>query len=250
ASKDRSSEIELQALSRMLTRMQRKMPPDLPALAIPGNAPAQPIPQQQLQLVPQPGLSVEHGVLQHLQQADAPVFYVENCLINSLFGLLCWEAIFAALPGAFFHPYQRGPVDLLSSDFATRRQALFDACLAQLDNGDYQHTIRRHFQQKSGLQSPFVVWQVLTPELLELALHCIPPADLRAKFQRLLQDPGNNRSGWPDLIQFFPQQGRYCMIEVKGPGDRLQDNQLRWMQYFLQHQIPVQVAWVSYQAAP
>jgi len=35
----------------------------------------------------------------HLQQDDAPVHYVENALLCSLFGLLCWEAIFAPLPG-------------------------------------------------------------------------------------------------------------------------------------------------------
>ena len=38
----------------------------------------------------------------HLQQDDAPVHYVENTLLCSLFGLLCWEAIFAPLPGSFF----------------------------------------------------------------------------------------------------------------------------------------------------
>jgi hypothetical protein len=35
----------------------------------------------------------------------------------------------------------------------------------------------------------------------------------------------------PDLIQFWPEQGRYRMVEVKGPGDRLQDNQLRWLEF-------------------
>jgi hypothetical protein len=41
----------------------------------------------------------------------------------------------------------------------------------------------------------------------------------------------DNRTGFPDLIQFWPAERRYDMIEVKGPGDRLQDNQLRWIDY-------------------
>lgn len=67
-----------------------------------------------------------------------PVFYVENALINSLFGLLCWPAVFMALPGAFFHPFQSGPADLGTPDFTLRRAAAFDACLARLDDGSYR----------------------------------------------------------------------------------------------------------------
>ena len=192
--------------------------------------------------------SVEQLAAQALQQADGPVYYVENTLLNSLFGLLCWEAIFCALPGAFFHPYQRGPVDLHSADFYPRRQAVFDACLAQLESDAWQTTIRHHFHIKNGLQSPFVFWQILSEELLDLALQCLPPPHLRVLFLRILADIASNRSGLPDLIQFWPQQRRYRMIEVKGPGDRLQDNQLRWLDHFAQHGIPVQVCYVSYQA--
>jgi hypothetical protein len=32
------------------------------------------------------------------------------------------------------------------------------------------------------------------------------------------------------------------MIEVKGPGDRLQDNQLRWIEYCAEHQMPSRCA--------
>ncbi len=66
--------------------------------------------------LPEPLMSVEYCVQAHLSAPDAPVHYVENGLINSLFGLLCWDAIFAPLPGTFFHPFQRGPANLRSED--------------------------------------------------------------------------------------------------------------------------------------
>jgi len=50
----------------------------------------------------------------------------------------------------------------------------------------------------------------------------------------------------PDLIQFWPEERRYLMIEVKGPGDRLQDNQLRWLDFCARHQMPVQVCYVEW----
>ncbi len=87
--------------------------------------------------------------------------YVENGLINSLFGLLCWEAIFAAIPGAFFHPFHSAPADLHSADFRQRRAALFEACLGRLEDGSYRDAIRCRYRDKFGLQSPFVYWELL-----------------------------------------------------------------------------------------
>jgi hypothetical protein len=36
------------------------------------------------------------------------------------------------------------------------------------------------------------------------------------------------------------------MIEVKGPGDRLQDNQLRWIDYCAAHDMPVAVCYLQW----
>ncbi|MFJ3486234.1 VRR-NUC domain-containing protein [Pseudomonas sp. NPDC090202] len=199
-----------------------------------------------LSVVPLPDHSVEQLIQLHLSEEGGEVHYVENALINSLFGLLCWPAIFAPLPGAFFHPFHSAPSDLYSPDFYQRRAAKFDECLARLEDGSYQALIREHYVSKFGLQSPFVFWGALTPELLEQALHCLPAQHLQRWFRRLLQDIKANRSGMPDLIQFYPEQQAYRMIEVKGPGDRLQDNQLRWLDFCAEHEMPVVVCYVQW----
>jgi hypothetical protein len=192
---------------------------------------------------------VEGVVRDHLAGADAPVFYVENALANALFGLLCWRAIFKAIPGAFFHPFHRAPADLHSPDFHQRRATEFAACLAELDDGRYRATIRRQFSDKAGIQSPFLIWDWLSEELIELALDCIPAAHLKKWCERILHDVKANRTGFPDLIQFWPAERRYRMIEVKGPGDRLQDNQLRWLEYCAAHAMPVSVCYLQWEAA-
>lgn len=193
---------------------------------------------------------VEQAVRKHLHQEHSPVYYVENALINSLFGLLCWEAIFAPLPGAFFHPFQRGPADLLAPDFIKRRAVQFSRCLRQLDDGSYRSTIQDRFHDKQGIQSPFVFWDIISAPLLSLALDCLPAQHLKLWFARLLDDVAANRSGLPDLIRFFPHERRYDMIEVKGPGDRLQDNQTRWLHFFLSHRMPVSVCHVQWREQP
>jgi hypothetical protein len=233
---------EQQHLLRILPRLRRKLG---------GPAVKRPAPRQMERLELQlsrtdPMLSVEDYVQAHLGEDSAPVHYVENSLVNSLFGLLCWPAIFAPLPGAFFHPFQRGPVDLLSEDFHSRRAELFQACLDELDDGRYLETIRLRYAQKWGVQSPFVFWGALSEPLLEQALDCLPAEHLKHWFNRLLLDIKANRAGMPDLIQFWPQEKTYRMIEVKGPGDRLQDNQLRWLEFCHEHRMPIAVCYVQW----
>jgi hypothetical protein len=242
ASQSPQNAAETQALLRILPRLRRKLGgPPIP------RAMAREVQRLDLHLPRvDPALSVEYHVQAHLHDESAPVHYVENSLINSLFGLLCWPAIFAPLPGAFFHPFQRGPVDLLNEDFQSRRAELFAACLAELDDGRYRDTIVRRHAEKWGVQSPFVFWGALSETLLAQALDCLPAEHLKHWFHRLLLDIKANRAGMPDLIQFWPQHKTYRMIEVKGPGDRLQDNQLRWLEFCHEHQMPVAVCYVQW----
>lgn len=188
---------------------------------------------------------VEQSASESLHSPEAPVFYVENLLINALFGLWCWEVIFAPLPGAFFHPFQRGPADLWSPSFVQRRRVLIAEAFSRLERREHASHIVAMFHAKQGTHNPFVFWGGLTEELLHLALSCIPASHLKCMFERMLADLEHNCTGFPDLVQFYPQERRYRFIEVKGPGDRLQDHQRRWMNYFADHDIPAIVCHVS-----
>ncbi|EPC02004.1 hypothetical protein L861_20340 [Litchfieldella anticariensis FP35 = DSM 16096] len=235
------SEAESQALERLVPRLCRRLALPLPSKVTPAS------PERLDLCLAKPVIGgVEAAVCEHLSSEHAPVHYVENTLIGGLFGLLCWRAIFAPLPGAFFHPFHTGPADLVREDFVARRHELFDACMAELDDGRYRETIRTTWHAKHGLSSPFVYWEVLSETLLEQALACLPAVHLKACFLRLLRDIGANRAGLPDLIQLWPDERRYRLIEVKGPGDRLQDNQRRWLAFFQEHAMPVAVCHVTW----
>lgn len=240
------NETEQQALARLLPRLRRRL--KLPAV------PSAPEPAHERWDLVLPGpQSVERAVVDALSEPQAPVYYVENTLLTGLFGLLCWPAIFEPLPGAFFHPFHNSPADLYRDDFVARRRANFATCLARLEDDSYREVIRATWREKRGLASPFVHWPIVDEALLELALSCIPVEHLRACFERLLGDLKANRAGLPDLIQFMPNAHagtpRYRMIEVKGPGDRLQDNQRRWLAFFHRHEIPVAVCYVRWAAS-
>ncbi len=242
------SDEEQQKLLRMLPRLQRSLGQGQPGRR-PGAARALLRLRSDIELDP-PALpmSVEYVLRQHWHSDASPVFYVENALVNSLFGLLCWPAIFAPVQGAFFHPFQSAPADLSAPDFTQRRADEFARCLALLDAPDYARTKLERFAAKQGVQSPFVFRGVLTERLLKLALECISAAHLKLLFTRLMADVKANRTGFPDLVRFWPGERRYELVEVKGPGDKLQDNQIRWLEYCSAHGIPVSVCHVQWRA--
>jgi hypothetical protein len=236
-----ASERIAQRVTRIVSRLERRR----------GATPIKRVAQAgwgtlELTLPQDPDQRVESLVQTHLSRADAPVYYVENSLLCSLFGLLCWQALFEPVRGAFFHPFQRAPADLGCADFVARRRVAFDACLKRLDTGEYVENILRTFTEKHGISAPFVHWSALEESTLQLALRCIPVEHLKLYFTRMLDDLSENATGFPDLVQFFVPERSYKFIEVKGPGDRVQDNQRRWLQFCARHALPVEVCHVRW----
>ena len=202
-----------------------------------------------LQLAQQDSVEIAVAEYYDAQDGHETCYFLENSLFNGLLGLLLWDVIFAPLPGAFFNPFQYRPADLYAHDFFDRRAGLLEDAWAGIDsNKAIRERALDCWQRKFGLMNPLVNWQALSPAIIELALERIDHAHLMAIFKRQLADLGSNCSGFPDLLH-FPDAGGYCLIEVKGPGDSLQKNQQRWMQYFQQQGIPHRLAKVTWQPA-
>ncbi|WP_430461178.1 VRR-NUC domain-containing protein [Thalassolituus sp. LLYu03] len=194
------------------------------------------------------GDAVEYQVRDALNaNQNGRCYYVENTLLSGLFALLFWDALYAPLPGAFFHPFQSGPADLFRDDFVRARQPLFDAGFARLQGGEHVALIRQRWHEKQGISCPLLHWPSLDEELLEHALRVIAPATLSQLFRHLLSDLRHHSRGLPDLIWLGNNEADgFRLIEVKGPGDRLQDHQRLWLEVFLRSGIEAQVAYVSY----
>lgn len=90
------SDAEAQGLARILKRLANRLGQTAP------QPPAKPPIRDITLTLPKPEIgSVEYAVQHHLYQDDAPVFYVENTLINGLFGLLCWQPSLRRCRGPF-----------------------------------------------------------------------------------------------------------------------------------------------------
>ena len=162
-------------------------------------------------------------------------------MLNGLFGLAFWDVVFAPIEGAFINRYQHRPLDLYHAGFAIKRQTLIDQVFHTLDR-DGLNSLLGTYHKKYGLANPFVHWAGFELELLEACIKHIPTPMLLSLFKVMLNDLKLYRSGMPDLVLF--KEGSFKWVEVKGPGDKLQDNQWRWIKEFIELEVPFSVCHV------
>ncbi len=194
--------------------------------------------------IPRVDNRVEISARSYYERAGHDAYYVENALLRSLFGLYFWDVIYAPVKGAFFHPFQRGPADLYTPDFVPLRQEMIDQKFCELES-TFQTHVTKTLRDKFGTANQFVYWGLFDDALLKLCFDNLPPQHLTQIFRRMLADLRNNTNGLPDLILF--RDNAYQMVEIKGPGDKLQKNQIRWFRFFHQQSIPATVVNIEYE---
>ncbi|EOB2572568.1 VRR-NUC domain-containing protein [Vibrio fluvialis] len=186
---------------------------------------------------------VELAVKSHFEQIGYQVYYLENQFLNTLFGLTFWDAIFAPVEGTFINRYQHRPLDLYHDDFVLKRQSYIESAIAELMN-DGVKPLWLRWQNKFSIANPFVFWTDCDESLFELTEQSFPRALLVDLFKVQLSDLKLYRNGMPDLILF--KDGEFEWVEVKGPGDKLQDNQWRWIEQFSRLNVPFSVCYVNH----
>ncbi|PTO80984.1 VRR-NUC domain-containing protein [Vibrio splendidus] len=185
---------------------------------------------------------VELAVKQHLESQGWDVYFSENSFLCGLFGLAFWEVIFADVEGAFINRYQHRPLDLYHSDFVDKRAEQVEAVFQTIFKHGLNHLLNI-YDQKRGIANPFVHWNYFPRSLVEHSMEAIPNALIVDLFKVILSDLKLFRTGMPDLIAFKDKE--FHWIEVKGPGDKLQDNQWRWIKEFERLSVPFSVCYVN-----
>jgi hypothetical protein len=198
-------------------------------------------------IVPDPqGEKIETWSLKELESSGLKGFYVENYLWTSLFGLIFWEEVFKSKPGAFFNPFQRGPNDLYTEDFYLNRKAQIKKRLNWIGSKGWIETVLERYSQKKGTANHLVRWKQIKKSEVGRVLKRVPPEHIKAVMQRMSKSLRLHSSGFPDLFVYHPRKRDYCLVEIKGPGDQLQQSQKRWLRYFKEKNIPCKVLKVSY----
>jgi hypothetical protein len=175
-------------------------------------------------------LGVEEATLLALAEEGCEGAHVENFLWCALFGLVFWDDVFAPVAGAFHHPYQIGPNDGSSPDFAPARGGRCEETLARFASGELGiEALHARYLAKEGLANRWIFWPAAPWPLLERLLTCAPREGLARVMGRMLRHPGRFDSGFPDLAVW--RDGAVEFWEVKGPGDELRPHQKSWLAF-------------------
>lgn len=197
--------------------------------------------------VPHPkGEKIEPWSLLHLEKSGLKGFYVENYLWTSLFGLIFWDQVFKSKPGVFFNPFQRGPNDLYTEDFYLNRKAEIERRLKFIGTDGWEEEILELYDEKKNTANHLVRWKQIKKSEIGRVLKKVPPEDIKAIVKRMSKSLRHHSSGFPDLFVYHPRKRDYCLVEIKGPGDQLQQSQKRWLRYFKDKNIPCKILKVTY----
>ncbi|PBK78858.1 hypothetical protein ARMSODRAFT_58544 [Armillaria solidipes] len=190
-------------------------------------------------------VNVETRTLQAYAEQGYKGFHSETRILTTIFGLLFWDIIFADVPGAFETKFQTAPLDIAEDSFYYARKELIQARLREIEDGKAAEIMERHDRtyRPSKTWCVGVKWEYLKDDLLEI-VQCFKGESLATICHLFCEDYAGRSSGAPDLIVWKPEDRECKFVEVKGPGDRLQENQKLWCDALQRAGVEVQLCHV------
>lgn len=177
--------------------------------------------------------TVEELALQYYSTPEGGSYrgiHSEGGVWSTLFGILLWPALFQIpIEDAFRTPFQTAPLDLDSESFYDSRKESINDLLNQISAGQARLMIESVWRDHYGVMCRGVQWERWTLGELEELVDCIPGPGLAAVCRLLAQDHGGWRGGMPDLFLWNLDKKTCKLSEVKGPRDRLSDQQRAWL---------------------
>ncbi|XP_078656371.1 fanconi-associated nuclease 1-like isoform X2 [Branchiostoma floridae x Branchiostoma belcheri] len=183
--------------------------------------------------------SVEELSLAHYRgQGYEEGIHGEGSTYWTLCLLLLSDVVFMeGVADVFRSPYQSCPLDRYTDDFYTSRRAAIDSRLEevrQADSQTLQDWVSDSWTTHEGQACAGLSWDRFTSvEHAQGLVACMGGQFLAGVFARLLRDARHCRSGLPDLTVWSTVARKFKVVEVKGPGDRLSQKQMLWLDYFL-----------------
>lgn len=184
--------------------------------------------------------AVEGAVVAWLATAGRRALHVESSLWTTILALLLAdEVLFLPIPGALPTRFLAGPLDLGTPAFATRRRAHLDRLLAAVRAGEAPGRLADAYPRWRGVRLAGARWDLDSPDLVAVAQGLGGPA-LAALIGILLDRGWAAARGLPDLVVLPGPAIRLPdavpsslgpglhLIELKGPGDAVRDEQTQW----------------------
>ncbi|XP_024517552.1 fanconi-associated nuclease 1 homolog, partial [Selaginella moellendorffii] len=190
--------------------------------------------------------SVEDLALQYYAGEDGGGWkgvHSESGIWLTLFGLFMWDVIFSDVPDVFQTPFQTAPLDLCTDSFYPVRSSLIESRLQAIRDGRARQLVAETWAEHYGTSCSGVNWEKYSLEDLQTITVCIGGPGLSAICKLLAEDHSNWTAGMPDLLLWKEKEAK--LAEVKGPGDRLSEQQVAWFLILSDANVPVELCQVS-----
>lgn len=188
----------------------------------------------------------EAGVAGVLRREGTKVFFAENVLWQTLFGLLFWDELFEStrMPSGF----DWLPHCLKDRSFRRLFAATIDEKLAAITSGATLPLILRTVAAKWGRPNGIFSWDHVQVDALRALLEGSDPAGIASIIGSMCDDFRGMRDGFPDLM--LVQDGKASFMEIKAEGDVIRRNQLTRLRQLGAAGIMAEIGRVDYRFDP
>ncbi|KAI7727989.1 hypothetical protein M8C21_006056 [Ambrosia artemisiifolia] len=160
----------------------------------------------------------------------------ESGIWLTVFGLLMWDVIFSDVPNVFLSRFQTSPLDLDTDYFYEARKSIIEPLLLKIQEGMAEEILITSWESHFGTSCRGVNWNKHSLTELRAVVTCIGSGCMATICRHLAQDYRSWSSGMPDLLLWrfhSDYSGEAKLVEVKGPRDRLSEQQRAWLLFFM-----------------
>lgn len=143
---------------------------------------------------------------------------------------------------------QTAPLDLETDSFYEVRKTIIEPILVKIYDGAAEEILITSWETHLGMSCRGVNWDRHSLSELRAAVTCIGGPCLASFFRHLAQDYRSWSSGMPDLLLWRfhgDYRGEAKLVEVKGPNDRLSEQQRAWLLFLMDCGFNTEVCKVS-----
>jgi DNA polymerase III subunit epsilon len=164
----------------------------------------------------------EAGVAGVMRRRGYRVFFAENALWHSLFGLLFWDELFES--DLLHSSFDWVPHCLVDRSFARRFAAQIEDKLCAVRSGNALNLLLRSIAAKWGRPNGIFAWDHVDVDALRLLLSGSSGAGIATILLAMCEGYREIRDGFPDLM--LEKDGEVSFMEIKAEGDAIRRNQL------------------------
>jgi DNA polymerase-3 subunit epsilon len=188
----------------------------------------------------------EAGVAGVMRRRGYRVFFTENTLWHSLFGLLFWDELFES--DQLHSSFDWVPHCLKDRSFASRFATGIDDKLDAIRSGNALNLLPRPIAANWGRPNGIFAWDHVNVEALRLLLSGTSGQGIATIVRSLCQNFRDMRDGFPDLM--LEKDGTVSFMEIKAEGDVIRRNQLTRLRQLGNAGIPAEIGRVDYRFDP